>query len=110
MHTSLLLTCVFSVLFLANTMQASPSGQNTAGGNSAASGGPVTIEGCVTFVNGQISLATRSGLVRLKGDHDSLLGHNGQQVRVTGTMKADKKSGQTLKISELKKVSDSCQY
>jgi hypothetical protein len=62
----------------------------------------------VTSINGYFSLVTRSGQFRLKGDHDSLLGHNGQQVRVTGTL--TKKGPQTLKITELKKVSDTCQY
>jgi hypothetical protein len=109
MRACFLLTCAL-LLLLAGRAQASPFAQDTSGGNSTTSSGPVTIEGCVTFLNGQTSLATRSGLVRLKGDHDSLLGHHGQTVRVTGTMKTDKKSGhQTLTISELKKVSNSCQ-
>ena len=37
----------------------------------------------MTSMNGSFSLATRSGLIRLKGDHDSLFGHNGQQQQNT---------------------------
>jgi len=74
-------------------------GQGSGNDPSAADGGPITVEGCLTSVNGYFSLATRSGLLRLKGDHDSLFGHNGQQVRVTGTVTSGKKKApQTLKI------------
>jgi hypothetical protein len=89
--------------------QQGPSGQAAANDNPAAGGGPITVEGCVTSVNGHFSLATRSGMFRLKGDHDSLFGHDGQQVRVTGTVTPGKKKAQTLKISEIKKLSDTCQ-
>jgi hypothetical protein len=110
MRAVLLLSCLLALSLLVSAAQASSSGQDTAGGTSAESSAPVTLVGCVTSMNGHFSLATRTGLVRLKGDHDSLLGHNGQQVRIIGTMKRDKKSGrQTLTISELKKISDSCQ-
>jgi hypothetical protein len=86
--------------------------QSSQGGSSDASSasGPITIEGCITSMNGYFSLATRTGLIRLKGDHDTLFGRNGQQVRVTGTMSSAKKnSPQTLKISAMKKLSDTCQ-
>lgn len=107
MRIRYLLPClVFSVVGFAQ--QPAP-GQGTPNDNPGAGGGPVTIEGCVTSVNGHFSLATRSGMLRLKGDHDSLFGYNGQQVRVTGTMTSGKKKVQTLKISEIKKLSDSCQ-
>jgi hypothetical protein len=107
MRTWYLLSCLL-LLSLATFAQQSPSSQSTSNDNSAGSGGPITVEGCVTSINGSFFLATPSGQFRLKGDHDSLLGHNGQQVRVTGTV--TKKEPQTLKISHLKKVSDTCQY
>ena len=89
--------------------QPSPS-QGAPNDNPAAGGGAITVEGCLISVNGYFSLATRSGVLRLKGDHDSLFSHNGQQVRVTGTVTSGKKNAaQILKISDLKKLSDTCQ-
>ena len=108
MRIRYLLPCL-PVLSVAGFAQQSASGQGTPSDNPAAGGGPITVEGCVTSVNGHFSLATHSGMFRLKGDHDSLFGHNGQQVRVTGTVTPGKKKVQTLKVSEIKKLSDTCQ-
>jgi hypothetical protein len=99
----------FLMLPLMSLAQESPSSQGTSNDNSAGNGAPVTVEGCVTSINGYFTLVTPDGAIRLKGDHDALFGHNGQQVRITGTL-TKKKGSQVLRIASLKKVSDTCQY
>ena len=78
---------------------------------------PKTIEGCVLSINGAFTLGTPNGeRYILKGDHDTLFSYNGKQVRITGTVK--KSSGgssspgetRTLKVSDVKKVYDTCQF
>jgi hypothetical protein len=79
---------------------------------------PQTIEGCVMSINGSFTLGTPNGeRYILKGDHDTLFSYNGKQVRITGTVK--KPSGgssslqgepRTLKVSDIKKVYDTCQF
>lgn len=109
MRTWCLLPCLI-LLSLTTLAAQSSSGQGMSNDNSGANGGPITVEGCVTSFNGYFSLLTRGGVFRLKGDHDSLLGHNGQQVRITGTVTpAGKKGSKALKIAELKKIADTCQ-
>ncbi len=98
------------VLLFSLAAFAQQSGQGGSNDASSAGAGPITVEGCITSTNGYFSLATRTGLIRLKGDHDTLFGRNGQQVRITGTMSSSKKNNpQTLKISAMKKLSDTCQ-
>jgi hypothetical protein len=110
MRTWSLLLCLSLVVSAAAFALQSASREGVANNDSPGSG-QITIEGCVTSINGSFSLETRNGMLRLKGDHDSLLGHNGQQVRITGTVSpVGKKGPQTLRISDLKKVSDTCQY
>ena len=79
---------------------------------------PKTIEGCVISINGAFTLGTPNGeRYILKGDHDTLFSYNGKQVRITGTVK--KSSGgsspsqgepRMLKVSNIKKVYDTCQF
>ena len=79
---------------------------------------PKTIEGCVASINGAFMLGTPNGeRFILKGDHDALFSYNGKQVRITGTVKkSGKASGssqgepRTLKVSDIKKVYDTCQF
>lgn len=107
MRTWNLLPCLL-LLSLAAIAQQSPSGQNASNNASGDTGG-VTVVGCVASLNGYFTLETRSGEVyRLKGDHDALVGHNGKQVAISATMTGSKKA-QTLKISTMKKISDTCQ-
>lgn len=108
MRTWSLLPCLL-LLSLAVIAQQPPSGQNAT--NNAASGGTrgVTVVGCVNSLNGYFTLETRSGeAYLLKGDHDALFGHIGKQVAISGTMTGSKKA-QILKISAMKKISDTCQ-
>lgn len=65
MRTWYLLSCILLLSRLAFAQQ-SPSSQGTSNDNSAGSGGPITVEGCVTSINGYFSLVTRSGAFRLK--------------------------------------------
>lgn len=79
---------------------------------------PQTIEGCIVSINGAFTLGTPNGdRYILKGDHDTLFSYNGKQVRITGTVKksADGSSPspgepRTLKVSDIKKVYDTCQF
>ena len=79
---------------------------------------PKTIEGCVASINGVFMLGTPNGeRYILKGDHDALFSYNGKQVRITGTVKTDSDGGpspagapRTLKVSDIKKVYDTCQF
>ena len=104
MRTRYLLPCL---LFLSLTplAQQAPGQGNT---NNTTGGGPGTIVGCVSGVNGSFYLATPSGeRYLLKGHHDSLFHFNGKEVRITGTASPTKP--QTLKISKIEKVNDTCQ-
>jgi len=80
---------------------------------------PKTIEGCVASINGAFMLGTPNGeRYILKGDHDALFSYNGKQVRITGTVKksangpSSSSPGEprTLKVSDIKKVYDTCQF
>ena len=76
---------------------------------------PITIEGCVIGVNGAFRLSTANGeTYLLKGHHSSLFDYNGKQVRITGTVSKPEKGSsgapRTLKVTEIKKVYDSCQF
>ena len=109
MRTWRLTPCFLFVFSLAMFAQQSSTNQNNANNNSSANGGKVTVDGCVMSVNGYFALETSSGNYRLKGDHDSLLGRNGQEVRIKGTITSAGKGGpKTLTISEMKKLADSC--
>jgi len=59
------------------------------------------------------SLTTANGVRYVcKGDHDTLLSHNGKRVEVKETMKATKKTFSkpaTFPVSEVKKLADFCQ-
>ncbi len=108
MRTWILLPCLV-LLSLVAVAQQSSSGQNATNNAASGSTGAVTVVGCVASLNGYFTLETRGGEVyRLKGDHDALVGHNGKQVAISGTMTGSKKA-QTLKISTMKKISDTCQ-
>ena len=76
---------------------------------------PVTIEGCVMGINGAFRLSTANGQTYLlKGHHSSMFNYNGKQVRITGTVDKPQKGSagapRTLHITDIKKVSDSCQF
>jgi hypothetical protein len=76
---------------------------------------PKTIEGCVISMNGAFRLGTANGeTYLLKGHHSTLFSYNGMQVRVTGTVQKSSKESQgaprTLKVSDIKKVYDTCQF
>jgi len=79
---------------------------------------PKTIEGCVMSINGAFTLGTPNGeRYVLKGDHDTLFSYNGKQVRITGTVKKSSSGSpatpgepRTLKVSDIKKVYDTCQF
>lgn len=78
---------------------------------------PKTIEGCVISINGAFRLNMPNGQSYiLKGDHSSLFSYNGMQVQVTGTVKKPSNSSsstgvpQTLKVSDIKKIHDTCQF
>ena len=79
---------------------------------------PRTIEGCVISINGTFMLGTPNGeRYILKGDHDTLFSYNGKQVRITGTVKKPADGSppspgepRTLKVSDIKKVYDTCQF
>lgn len=100
----LLVSC-FTLLSLTATMAQSDGGKSK------------TVEGCVTSINGAFMLGTPDGQrYLLKGDHDTLFGYNGKQVRVTGTVKKASKNSssqgepRTLRVSDVKKVYDTCQF
>jgi hypothetical protein len=108
MRTWNLVACLL-LLSLAAIAQQSPLGQNATNNSASGGTGAVTVVGCVNSLNGYFTLETRGGEVyRLKGDHDALLGRIGKQVAISGTMTGSKKA-QTLKISTMKKISDTCQ-
>jgi len=96
------------VLLLSLTAFAAPSDNNQ----------PKTIEGCVISINGAFTLGTPNGeRYILKGDHDTLFSYNGKQVRITGTVKkssngssASQGEPRTLKVSDIKKEYDTCQF
>jgi hypothetical protein len=93
------------VVLLSLTAMASPSDSSQ----------PKTIEGCIAGMNGAFRLRTANGeTYLLKGDHSTLFTYNGKQVRVTGTVKASAKGSSgapgTLKVSDIKKVYDTCQF
>jgi hypothetical protein len=73
----------------------------------------VTVAGCVISVNGEFHLQTPSRTYILKGHHDTVLGYNGKQVEIVGTLDADSQSPQgvpvVLHISKIKKVADFCE-
>ena len=78
---------------------------------------PQTIEGCIVSINGAFTLGTPNGeRYILKGDHDTLFSYNGKQVRITGTVKkassgsSSQGEPRTLKVSDVKKVYDTCQF
>jgi hypothetical protein len=79
---------------------------------------PQTIEGCVMSINGAFMLGTPNGeRYVLKGDHDTLFSYNGKQVQITGTVKKSSSGSpssqvgpRTLKVSDIKKVYDTCQF
>jgi hypothetical protein len=74
----------------------------------------VTVAGCVISVNGEFHLQTPSRTFILKGHHDTVLGYNGKQVEIVGTLDAGSQSQPqgvpvVLHISKIKKVADFCQ-
>ncbi len=79
---------------------------------------PKAIEGCVTSINGTFVLGTPNGeRYILKGDHDTLFSYNGKQVQITGTLKkppdgstSSQGAPRTLKVSDIKKLYDTCQF
>ena len=79
---------------------------------------PQTIEGCIVSINGAFTLGTPNGeRYVLKGDHDTLFSYNGKQVRITGTLKKSSSGSpaspgepRTLKVTDIKKVYDTCQF
>lgn len=76
---------------------------------------PTTIEGCVTGINGAFRLSTADGRTYLlKGHHSSMFNYNGKQVRITGTVTKPEKGSsgapRTLQVTDIKKVSDACQF
>jgi hypothetical protein len=109
MKTWSLLPCLL-LLSLISVAQQSPSGQNAPNNAPSTASGAITVVGCVGSINGYFTLGTRRGDVyRLKGDHDALLGYNGKEVVISGTIGPTARD-RTLQISTIKKVSDSCQY
>lgn len=109
MRTWILLPCVL-LLSVMTFAQQSPPNQANPNGAPGASAGAMTVVGCVNSVNGYFTLGTRRGdLYRLKGEHDTLLGYNGKEVAISGTVMSSEK-GRTLQISKIKKLSDTCQY
>jgi hypothetical protein len=73
---------------------------------------PVTVAGCIMNVNGEFRLLTASRTYVLKGKHDTLLGYNGKQVEVAGTVEGPSQPQGVpvvLHISKLKKLADVCQ-
>ena len=78
---------------------------------------PQTIEGCIVSINGAFMLGTPNGeRYVLKGDHDALFSYNGKQVQITGTVKKSSSGAspqgepRTLKVSNIKKLYDTCQF
>ena len=74
----------------------------------------VTVAGCVISVNGEFHLQTPSRTFILKGHHDTVLGYNGKQVEIVGTVDAGTQSSPqgvpvVLHISKVKKLADFCQ-
>lgn len=81
---------------------------------SAQSSHTVTVAGCIESVNGELHLLTPSHTYILKGHHDTVLGFNGKQVEITGTVDSGSNSAPqgvpvVLHISKIKKVADFCQ-
>jgi len=73
---------------------------------------PATKSGCLQNLNGQFVLLTDGGgQIVLKGDHDTMFGYTGKQVKVTGTVKPHKKNAKPaeMHVSEVKKLADACQ-
>lgn len=109
MRTWIVLACLL-LMSLITMAQQSPSNQNAPNNPSTGSPGAITVIGCVGSINGYFTLGTRRGDVyKLKGDHDALLGYNGKEVAISGTIGANAKD-RTLQISNIKKVADTCPY
>jgi Protein of unknown function (DUF5818) len=78
-------------------------------------GNPPTITGCLVGLNGGFILTTHNGQrYVLKGHHNTLLRHNGQQVQVTGPPPSTNKSTPPpnpgeFHVSTIKKLADVCQ-
>ncbi len=78
------------------------------------SGRTVTVAGCVVSVNGEFHLQTPSRTFILKGHHDTVLGYNGKQVEIVGTVDGGSQSQPqgvpvVLHISKIKKIADFCE-
>jgi hypothetical protein len=109
MRTWKLLSCLLLLSLMTFAQQSSPS-QGPANNAPSGSAAGVTAVGCINSINGSFTLATRHGdLYRLKGEHDTLLGYNGKEVVIVGSVSTSK-GERTLQISTVKKVSDTCQY
>ncbi len=109
MRTWILLPCLLLLSLMSLAQQSSPS-EASSNAVPAGSTGAMTVVGCVSSINGYFTLGTRRGdLYRLKGDHDSLLGYNGKEVAINGTLTSSEKA-RTLQVSKIKKISDTCQY
>ena len=109
MRTWILLPCLLLFSLISLAQQSSPTQANP-NGAPAGGTGAMTVVGCVSSINGYFTLGTRRGdLYRLKGDHDSLLGYNGKEVAISGTVTSSEKA-RTLQVSKIKKISDTCQY
>ena len=72
----------------------------------------VTVAGCVMSVNGELQLLTSNGTYILKGKHDTVLGYNGKQVEVVGTVDGSAPAQGVplvLHVTKVKKLADFCQ-
>ncbi|MGB8772317.1 MAG: hypothetical protein WCC92_22095 [Candidatus Korobacteraceae bacterium] len=109
MRTWILLACLLLLSLMTFAQQSSPTQGNPKDAPAGGAAG-VTAVGCVNTINGSFSLATRHGdTYRLKGEHDTLLGLNGKEVIISGSVSGSK-GERTLQISTIKKMSDTCQY
>ena len=126
----LLLGLTWSVAQNTDTSQSSTSTgaqqhSNMAGQNSRmASGGHVTVEGCLSGTGGNYSLTAKNGMTyKLEGDATQLADHVGHEVKVTGMSEKEEAGentstgtsgatgtaeGHEIQVKSVKQISKTC--
>jgi hypothetical protein len=127
---SRILTLMFVLLCSAAWLQAQdqyPQNPTTGSSQTKASSGQTSVEGCLQGSNGNFTLTDSSGTAyQLQGDTAKLSKHVGHEVKITGSPSGASAAGssaaspsgassssgmgssQTLTVSKLKHISESC--
>jgi len=107
-------TCqVIGILVLVCSISFSQQSNNPLGSAAAAPGSPAKLSGCLMNVNGTFYLLTANReRFMLKGKHNAMFSHNGQQVEIT--VKPDKDSSAhgsptTLTVTHIEQLAQVCQ-